>query len=157
MHRQQINMSPKVLLNQLYRYIHNNLCHSLHKIIAITFKQTCKIDVLLTITNSNPCGKCLSRQLFTITNSIPCGKCLSRQLFTINNSNSFRLCCCLCRLDYSLPSTFEFVWFHFFEYERTWRIFQKRFMCTKSYIYVFHVLNMFYDIKYWSFVLYKVI
>jgi hypothetical protein len=29
----------------------------------------CKIDVLLAITNSNPCGKCLSRQLFTITNS----------------------------------------------------------------------------------------
>jgi hypothetical protein len=31
--------------------------------------QACKIDVLLAITNSNPCGKCLSRQLFTITNS----------------------------------------------------------------------------------------
>jgi superfamily II DNA helicase RecQ len=31
--------------------------------------QACKIDVLLAITNSNPCGKCLSRQLFTITSS----------------------------------------------------------------------------------------
>ena len=31
--------------------------------------QACKIDVLLAITNSNPCGKCLSRKLFTITNS----------------------------------------------------------------------------------------
>ena len=31
--------------------------------------QACKIDVLLAITNNNPCGKCLSRQLFTITNS----------------------------------------------------------------------------------------
>jgi hypothetical protein len=31
--------------------------------------QACKIDVLLAIKNSNPCGKCLSRQLFTITNS----------------------------------------------------------------------------------------
>ena len=31
--------------------------------------QACKIDVLLAITNSNPCGKCLSRPLFTITNS----------------------------------------------------------------------------------------
>jgi hypothetical protein len=31
--------------------------------------QACNIDVLLAITNSNPCGKCLSRQLFTITNS----------------------------------------------------------------------------------------
>ena len=31
--------------------------------------QACKIDVLLAITNSNPRGKCLSRQLFTITNS----------------------------------------------------------------------------------------
>ena len=133
-------MSPKVLLNRLYRYIHSNLCHSLHKIIAITFKQTCKIDVLLTITNSNPCGKCLSRQLFTI-----------------NNSNSFRLCCCLHRLDYSLPNTFEFVWFHFFEYERTWRIFQKSFMCTKSYIYVFHVLNMFLRHKILIIFLYKVI
>jgi hypothetical protein len=28
-----------------------------------------QIDVLLAITNSNPYGKCLSRQLFTITNS----------------------------------------------------------------------------------------
>jgi hypothetical protein len=62
-------MSPKVLLNQLCRYKHNNLYQALHKIIAITFKQTCKIDVLLAITNSNPCGKCLSRQLFIITNS----------------------------------------------------------------------------------------
>ena len=51
-------MSPKVLLNRLYRYKHNKLCQALHKIIAITFKQTCKIDVLLAITNSNPCGKC---------------------------------------------------------------------------------------------------
>ena len=39
-------MSPKVLLNGLYRYKHNKLCQALHKIIAITFKQTCKIDVL---------------------------------------------------------------------------------------------------------------
>ena len=31
--------------------------------------QACKIDVLLAITNSNPCGKCLSKQLFTITSS----------------------------------------------------------------------------------------
>ena len=63
-------MSPKVLLNgRLYRYKHNNVCQALHKIIAITFKQTFKIDVLLAITNSNPCGKCLSRPLFTITNS----------------------------------------------------------------------------------------
>ena len=62
-------MSPKVLLNRLYRYKHNKLYQALHKIIAITFKQTCTIDVLLAITNSNPCGKCLSRQLFTITNS----------------------------------------------------------------------------------------
>ena len=31
--------------------------------------QACKIDVLLAIRNSNPRGKCLSRQLFTITNS----------------------------------------------------------------------------------------
>ena len=31
--------------------------------------QACKIDVLLAITNSNPRGKCLSKQLFTITNS----------------------------------------------------------------------------------------
>jgi hypothetical protein len=31
--------------------------------------QACKIDVLLAITNSNPRGKCLPRQLFTITNS----------------------------------------------------------------------------------------
>ena len=35
-------MSPKVLLNRLYRYKHNKLCQALHKIIAITFKQTCK-------------------------------------------------------------------------------------------------------------------
>ena len=28
-------MSPKVLLNRLYRYKHNNLCQALHKIIAI--------------------------------------------------------------------------------------------------------------------------
>ena len=62
-------MSHTVLLNQLCRYKHNNLCQALHKIIAITFKKTCKTDVLLAITNSNPCGKCLSRQLFTITNS----------------------------------------------------------------------------------------
>ena len=39
-------MSPKVLLNGLYRYKHNKLFQALHKIIAITFKQTCKIDVL---------------------------------------------------------------------------------------------------------------
>jgi hypothetical protein len=45
-HRQQVNMSRKVLLNRLYRYKNNNLCQALHKIIAITFKQTCKIDVL---------------------------------------------------------------------------------------------------------------
>ena len=57
------------ILTWLYRYKHNNLCHALHKFIAITFKQTCTIDVLLAITNSNPCGKCLSRKLFTITNS----------------------------------------------------------------------------------------
>ena len=62
-------MSPKVLLNRLYRYKHNNLCQALHKITAITFKQICKIDVLLAITNSNPCGKCLSRQLFASTKS----------------------------------------------------------------------------------------
>ena len=59
-------MSPKVLLNRLYRYKHNNLCQALHKIIANTFKQTCKTDVLLAITNSNPGDKCLSRQLFAI-------------------------------------------------------------------------------------------
>ena len=47
-------MSPKVLLNRLYRYKHNNLCQALHKIIAITFKQTCKIYVLLAITNDSP-------------------------------------------------------------------------------------------------------
>jgi hypothetical protein len=29
-------MSPKMLLNQLYRYKYNNLCQALHKIIAIT-------------------------------------------------------------------------------------------------------------------------
>ena len=39
-------MSPKVLLSGLYRYKHNKLCQALHKIIAITFKQTYKIDVL---------------------------------------------------------------------------------------------------------------
>ena len=62
-------MSPKVLLNRQYRYKHSNLCQALHKINYNTFKQTCKIDVLLAITNNSPCGKCLSRQLFTITNS----------------------------------------------------------------------------------------
>jgi hypothetical protein len=39
-------MSPKELINRLYRYKHNKLCQAPHKIIAITFKQTCKIDVL---------------------------------------------------------------------------------------------------------------
>ena len=52
----------------------NNIRTQNNKIKQISYTrnhsiQACKIDVLLAITNSNPCGKCLSRQLFTITNS----------------------------------------------------------------------------------------
>ena len=32
-------MSPKVLLNRLYTYKHNNLCQVRHKIIAITINK----------------------------------------------------------------------------------------------------------------------
>ena len=76
-------MSPNVLLNRLYRYKHSNLCQALHKIIAITFKQTSKIDVLLAIANSNPCGKCLSRQLFAIINSNSVA--IKKQKYAMNN------------------------------------------------------------------------
>ena len=44
-------MSPKVLLNRLFRYKHTNLCQALHTIIAITVHLN--KHVLLAITNIN--------------------------------------------------------------------------------------------------------